>query len=162
MKNPARVLALFLALTGCAEGASSGPQGQPPVRPDAAILELQSADKEPIGLLSYGGEDQPGELGTHCWTTRCVDFIGPPTPKTFTEVPGDVVIELEGDGRAESITLGQPPDEEFGQLVDEREIKVDGGRAQLDLTPGRYVLMVFATWSEGGDAVLTFGLDVRG
>ena len=160
MKHSARALALILLLAGCAQEASPGAQGQPPVRPDPAVLELRSAEKEPIGLFSYGGEDQAGELGTRCWSTMCVDFIGPPPPKTYTEVPRDVVIELGGDGKAESITIGQPPKEEFGQLVGEREVKVEDGRVRLDLTPGRHVLMVFATWP-GGDAVMTFGLDVR-
>ncbi|MGH2692985.1 MAG: hypothetical protein ACRDHM_10870 [Actinomycetota bacterium] len=153
-------LALVLALSGCAEQTAPGGEGKPLTRPDPVILELQSDEKEPIGLLSYGGEDQAGELGTHCWATQCVDFIGPPTPKTFTEVPGDAVIELTGDGEAESISVGAPPSEEFGQLGDEKEIQVEDRRARLDLEPGRYVLVVFARWNEG-DAVLTFGLEAR-
>ena len=148
-----------MAFSSCAEDVPR-PGGQPPVRQDPVILELQSADKEPIGLLSYGGEDQAGLLGTHCWATQCVDFIGPPTPKAFSEVPGDAVIELEGDGSAESLTVGTPPEQEFGQLGEEREIRVEDGRARLDLEPGRYVLVVFARWNEG-DAVLSFGLEVR-
>ena len=147
---------LLLALPACAQEVSPG--GEPLARPDPVILELRSAEKAPVGVLSFGGEDQAGELGTHCWTTRCVDFIGPPAPKTFTEVPGDAVIELRGDGDADSISVGRPPKEEFGQLGNERTIPVEGGRARLDLEPGRYALVVFATWP-GGDAVLTFGLE---
>jgi hypothetical protein len=147
---------LLLALPACGQEASPG--GQPLARPDPVILELQSAEKAPIGALSYGGEDQAGELGTHCWSTQCVDFIGPPTPKAFTPVPADGVIELRGDGQTDSISVGRPPKEEFGQLGDERTIRVKDRRARLDLEPGRYVLVVFATWP-GGDAVLTFGLD---
>ena len=160
MAHWSAAFAVLLALSACAEPASPGGQGEPLAQPDPVILELQSAEKAPIGLLSYGGEDQAAELGTHCWTTRCVDFIGPPTPKLFTEVPGDAVVELAGDGEAESVTIGTPPEEEFGQLGNEREVEVKDGRARLDLEPGRYVLVVFATW-DGGDAVLSFGLDVR-
>lgn len=147
---------LLLALPACARQASPGEQ--PLARPDPVILELQSAEKAPIGVLSYGGEDQAGELGTHCWSTRCVDFIGPPAPTAFTPIPADGVIELRGDGETDSLTVGSPSEEEFGQLGDERAIRVKDGRARLDLEPGRYVLVVFATWP-GGDAVLTFGLE---
>jgi hypothetical protein len=147
---------LLLTLPACAQEATL--DGEPPARPDPVILELRSAEKAPIGVLSYGGEDQAAELGTHCWSTRCVDFIGPPTPKTFSEVPGNALIELQGDGRAGSLSVGRPPEEKFGQLGDERTIPVKDGRARLDLEPGRYVLVVFATWPDG-DAVLTFGLD---
>ncbi len=148
-----------MALTSCTEETPPR-QAQPPVRQDPVILELQSAEAEPIGLLSYGGEDQAGGLGTHCWAIQCVDFTGPPTPKTFTEVPGDAVIEVIGDSTAQDISVGTLPEEEFGQPGNERQVKVKGGRARLDLEPGRYVLVVFATWSEG-DAVLSFGLEVR-
>lgn len=158
MKRSARSLVLLIALTGCTEEAAPG-DGRPPLPPDSVILELRSAAKEPMGLLSYGDEDQAGELGTHCWSNRCIDFTGPPSPKAFTEVPGDGIIELQGDGKAESITIGREPKEQFGQLRDERRVRVENGRARLDLEAGRYVLLVFATWP-GGDAVLTFGLEV--
>jgi len=157
MGSPAAAYGLLLlALPACAQEASPG--GGPPGTPDAVILELRSAEEAPIGVLSFDGEDQAGELGTHCWSTRCIDLIGPPTPKTFSDVPGNALIELRGDGRAGSLSVGRPPEEKFGQLGDERTIPVKNGRARLDLEPGRYVLVVFATWP-GGDAVLTFGLD---
>lgn len=89
-------------------------------------------------------------------------LTGEPSPQTAAielRSTGDVEIRLDGDGDAESISVGHPPEEEFGPLVDEREVPIRNGRAQLDLDAGRYVLVVFARWLEG-DAVLTFGLDV--
>ena len=159
---PGRVLTLALCLltaAGCAREAAPGLTGSGSPQPEPITIELQANEKDPTGLLSYDGEDQPGQLGTRCWGTRCIDFIGPPTPKTFTEVPGDGVIEIRGDGKAESISIGSPPEEEFGQLVGERELPVRSGHAELDLEPGRYVLVVFARWDQG-DAVVTFGLQV--
>lgn len=148
-------VSLAVFLSACSQIAG---EGSAPRTPDPIVLELVSVEKAPMGVLSYGGEDQAGALGTHCWANRCVDFVGPPSPKAFTEVPENGTIELQGDGKAESITIGREPKEEFGQLRDEREVRVENGRAQLDLQPGSYVLIVFATWPEG-DAVLTFGLE---
>src|SRR5688572_3343771 len=104
-------LGLFLAACGteAGSGLADGSQDQPP----AIAIQLQSAETEPTGVLTYGDEEQAGQLGTHCWAARCVDFAGPPVPSAFTSVPGDASIELRGDGKAEAISVGTPPEEEF-------------------------------------------------
>lgn len=151
-------MSVAVLLSACAERTVIEDfAGEPSER--SATLELRSSPEEPIGLLTFRGEEQEGELGTHCWATQCVDFIGPPTPKRFTEIPGNFEIDLRGEGEAESISVGRPQEEKFGPLVDERQILVRNGKARLELEPGRYMLVVFARWMEG-DAVLTFGLDV--
>jgi hypothetical protein len=150
-------LVLCLLLAACA--GRSSPAGPGSESPASATLELVATPEEPQGIFTWDGEDVQAELGTHCWTTQCVDFIGPPTPTTFTEIPGDLTIDLTGDGRADSISVGHPPEEEFGPLVDEEQVPVENDRVQFDLEPGRYVLVIFATWDEG-DGVLTLGLDV--
>lgn len=160
MVQRAILVLICLFLSACAGRAEPGSTAGEPSPEAVAVLELEASPDAPVGSFTWEGEEQEGNLGTHCWTTQCVDFIGPPTPTTFTEIPGDLEIRLDGDGSAESISVGHPPEEEFGTLVDEQEVPARNGRAQLDLEPGRYVLVVFATWSGQGDAVLTFGLDV--
>lgn len=157
MRTRGAFFAFCLLLAACAGVVDSARPGSEP--PGAATLELRSTPDEPLGILTWAGDEVQAELGTHCWATQCVDFIGPPTPTTFTEVPGDLGIELTGDGNADSVSVGRPPEEEFGPLVDEQQVPVKNGRIQLDLEPGRHLLVIFATWDEG-DAVLTFGLDV--
>jgi hypothetical protein len=148
---------LTLLLGACAEEASpGGVTGEPSGN---ATLELRSSEEAPEGAFTWDGETYDAELGTHCWTTMCVDFAGPPVPKAYAPIPGDLEIELAGDGNAESVTVGRPSDEEFGPLEDEREVEMRSGRLTLDLDPGRYVLVVFATWDQG-DGVLAVGLDV--
>jgi hypothetical protein len=150
-------LGLCLILTACAgRNTPAGPGSEPPA---SATLELVATPEAPQGVFTWNGDDVQAELGTHCWTTQCVDFIGPPTPTTFTAVPGDLEIQLTGDGSSDSISVGHPPKEEFGPLVDEQHVPVENGRVQLDLEPGQYVLVVFATWDQG-DGVLTLGLEV--
>jgi hypothetical protein len=158
MVQRAVLLLICLFLFSCAGRAAPGGSEAEPS--PTALLELQSSSDEPLGSFTWEGEEQEGNLGTHCWSTRCVDFIGPPAPTTFAEIPDELEVELTGDGSAESISVGHPPKEEFGALVDEHQVSVRDGRARLNLEPGRYVLVVFATWAGEGDAVLTFGLEV--
>jgi hypothetical protein len=157
MLQRAVLLLTCLLLSSCAEGTAPG--GSPTEPSPTALLELRSSPEAPLGLFAWEGEEQEGNLGTHCWSTQCVDFVAPPPPLSFTEIPGDLEVELTGDGNAETITVGRPPEEPIGVPEGEREVPVRDGRARLDLEPGRYMLVVFATWNEG-DAVLTFGLEV--
>lgn len=156
----ALLLLICLLLSACAGPAEPGGTAGEPSPEAVAVLELESSAEAPLGSFTWQRDEQGGNLGTHCWATQCVDFIGPPLPTTFTEVPGDLDVRLDGDGSAESLSVGHPPDEEFGSLVDEQEVPVQADRAELHLEPGRYVLVVFATWAGEGDAVLTFGLEV--
>jgi hypothetical protein len=160
MVQRAIVLLICLFLSACAGRAEPGGTAEEPSPEAVAILVLDSSPDAPLGSFTWEGVKQEGNLGTHCWTTKCVDFIGPPTPTTFTDVPGDLEIRLDGDGNAESMSVGHPPEEEFGPPVDESQVQVQNDQAQLNLEPGRYMLVVFATWVGQGDAVLTFGLDV--
>lgn len=155
-----RSLLIVLLLGACAEEAApGGVTGEPPAD-QTATLELRSSEEAPEGILTWDGKSYDAELGTHCWTTQCMDFVGPPVPTTFAPVPGDLEIELTGDGQAESVSVGRPSEDPIGPLQDEQEVTVRNGHITLDLEPGRYILVVFATWEGQGDAVLTFGLDV--
>ncbi len=155
-----RSLLLVLLLGACAEEAAPGGVTSEPPADQNATLELRSSEEAPEGVLTWDGKSYDAELGTHCWTTQCVDFVGPPVPTTNAPVPGDLEVELTGDGTAGSVTVGRASDEPIGPLQDERELEVRNGRVTLDLEPGRYILVVFATWEGQGDAVLAFGLDV--
>ena len=154
----AAVLTLALLISACGEKADSGLTGESGGQPDQITLELDANTPEPIGLLSYGSVEQEGQLGTHCWLEQCVDFVTPPTPLDFTEIPTDVEIEFTGDGYPGSLSVGRQADAPIAPLEDEREIDIEDGHAELELEPGRYVLVVFATWSEG-DAQFAFGVE---
>jgi hypothetical protein len=152
-------LTLGLLLSACGQEAEPGLTGDSQGQPDAIAIELQSGEAEPAGLLSYGDAQQEGLLGTHCWADQCVDFAAPPVPEQFTQIPGDSEIQFLGDGSAETLSVGRPPADPLSPPEDQREIQVKDRRAQLDLEPGTYVLVVFALWDEG-DATMTFGLEV--
>jgi hypothetical protein len=153
-------LILGLVLAACGQDPEPGLTGGPQPQGDSIAIELQSGKTEPTGLLAFGEQQQEGSLGTHCWATQCVDFAAPPTPQEFTQVPGDIEIQFLGDGSAEDLSVGRPPEDPLSPPEDQQEVQIKDRRAQLDLEPGRYVLVIFALWDDG-DASLTFGLEVR-
>ena len=154
-------LLLLLALLAPACARAGEPGAQPENQPDTAVLTIEAREDAPVATLTYGDETQQAALGTRCWATQCVDYIGPPQPEAFTRVPAGTMLVLEADQAARvSATIGTPADEEFQPAVGAREFDLTDGREALDLDPGRYVLELFVTWRSQGDAVMTLGLEL--
>ena len=136
-----------------------GTFGEKPNRPEGVVIELSGGKNEPTGVLTYKGDSQEGVLGTHCWTSQCVDFAAPPPAASFTETRPNVEVMFKGEGKPESLMVGIPQAQPLDQTTGLLEIQIRHERAYLELTTGRHVLVVFALWDQG-DAVLTFGLEV--
>ncbi|MGH2710294.1 MAG: hypothetical protein ACRDH9_03705 [Actinomycetota bacterium] len=151
-------LLLGLLLAACGQQAEPGGLTGEPAEGGPLTIQLRSGEEEPTAVLSYGGAEQAGSLGTHCWATQCVDFVAPPTPQAFTPVPANAEIEFGGDGTAESLSVGRPTEDPLAPPADLQEVRIRNGRAQLELEPGRYVLVLFGLW-EDGDAIFTFGVE---
>ena len=161
------LLGLCLVLIACGGQADPGPGPGPagaeggPVTESSgsATIELGTGPKKPVGTFTYAESRATAQLGTYCWTTQCVDVIGPPTPEVFTPVPGQLQIEFIGAGAVGSLDVGVPPKKPFTPPKNSQRIPIEENHATLNLDPGQYMLVVFAVW-EQGDAVLTFGVEV--
>jgi hypothetical protein len=161
MAPRAVLLTLFLALSACGQEAQTGLTGgdQPSSESGPVIVELRSGKEVPTALLTAGGEDQQGQIGTYCWATQCVDAAAPPTPEIYTRIAAETEIEFNGDFDDVTVSVGRPAEEPLSPPQDEQEVNVRNGRADLQLGSGRHVLVVFALWGQG-DASFTFGLEV--
>jgi hypothetical protein len=169
MRLRTALLVLCFLLTACGgqeagSGGGSSPAGEGggavTSTEGVATIDLSAGRKKPEVTFTYGDSVAEAGIGTRCWNNSCVDTVGPPTPEVFTPVPGDLEIEFTGAGVPGSLDVGTPPKEDFGEPENSRRIELQNNHATLNLDPGRYMLLVFAVWDEGSDAVLSFGVEV--
>ena len=153
---------LLLVASGCGGLGARQPEAAPGASPTAgdAVLSIVAEARAPVATLEFEDQHQRAALGTRCWATSCVDYIGPPPPRSFTRVPQGVTLRLDAVDARVSAMIGRPPEEEYGQTVGAREMDLTDGRERLDLPPGRYVLELFVRWRSQGDAVFTLGLEI--
>lgn len=157
-----RAIAILLLAASACGGVRTDPAAAPAPSPTAAdaVLTIVAEERAPVATLDFEGQRQRAALGTRCYANSCVDYIGPPPPRSFTRVPRGVTVKIDASDARISATIGRPPTEEFGQTVGAREMDFTDGRERLDLPPGRYVLELFVTWRAQGDAVFTLGLEI--
>jgi hypothetical protein len=191
MRIPNRILlgvvAIVLApllLLGCSEDESPDQAETTPtliVEEETATPEANppnpATDAPPGTTVTAGGITVEMGVGTYCWTTMCVDMIGPITRDTLNIASGDeVVVAVPEDARAlnevsveafpaanpqvldNGGTAWQPDFDHDGTVAadwDEEEIRI-----AVPLDPGTYVLVV-GMFFEAGDVQYGVVLEVE-
>jgi hypothetical protein len=134
-------------------------------------------DDPPSTTATAGGKTVEMGVGTHCWTNRCVDMIGPVTKGTLQVARGETVVVALPQGtpaltevhasafEATTPAITNPGEEvwshpptggtELGTARDSTSIEVE-----VNLAPGKYVLTV-GMYFERGDISYGVVLDVR-
>jgi len=137
-----------------------GVEGTPPPAPG-------ESDPPTVTIAFGDGGAAPMRVGTYCWSGVCADAIGIITPLSPVRAAAGDEIAFAGEAFEESpssvsLQLWALPDATVAEGGDWRAwspetaataLMVTDGVAALpaDLTPGRYLASLFATFS-GGDA----------
>ncbi|HWC29704.1 MAG TPA: hypothetical protein VG845_06440 [Dehalococcoidia bacterium] len=170
---------LGVLLTACDSDASEGtPSDEPTSEATREILTGGPALEAPPGTnVSSGGATVEMGIGTYCWTSLCVDKIGPITKGTLTVSRGarisvavpsgtpplrEVNIQAFPAGNSQDVgngeTAWQPDFDRATELPSSRNGQaVEFGS---DLAPGKYVLIA-AMYFERGDVIYSAVLEVR-
>ena len=136
-----------------------------------------TTDAPPGTTASSGGAEVEMGIGTYCWTTLCVDKIGPITRGTLTIASGDeVVVQVPSSApalnevSAEAFPATNPQEVEGGETAWQPDFSHDGtleperDRDQIlivpELEPGTYVLVV-GMYFETGDVQYGVVLEVE-
>jgi hypothetical protein len=185
MTLPPRLFALigpiFLTaslLSACSDstGASnSGPEQ--PTAGDSGANPPPLADPPGTTATANAKTVEMG-IGTYCWTTMCVDKIGPVTKGTLQVSPGDTITIAVPQGtpplrevHASAYEAGTPALVDNGDEIwshpptDSTDLAASTPNptsidVEVDLAPGKYVLTIFMAF-EPGDVVYGVILEVR-
>lgn len=159
--------------------------------PDAAVSAADLRElAPPAPLMTIGEQIQVGGVGTFCWSdfdrgvSICADMIGIPTPidplvlDGYANRPFHVQFQLGDLDRISDLVLSYAPVKPkhalpevtnspyqwwsvpvfFPSLILPPAQKVD---VELSLTPGLYVLNLFAAWKGRGGGSFGFLVEVR-
>jgi hypothetical protein len=125
-----------------------------------------TTDVPPGTTAAAGGSTVEMGVGTYCWTTMCVDKIGPITRDALSIASGDEVVVAVPDGvpvlnevSVEAFPAANPqefdngdtawrPDFNFDGTM-AYELDQDGVRIPVSLEPGTYVLVVGMYFQSG-------------
>ena len=151
-------------------------EAEPSATPEIIVIG-PSGDSPPETTVSAGGETVGMGIGTYCWTTMCVDKIGPITRGTLVIASGDEVLVRIPDGapalrevsiiafpaaEPQALDNGETawrPDYDIGVTLtserDDEEIRIGA-----TLAPGTYVLSV-GMFFESGDVQYGVVLEVE-
>ena len=150
--------------------------------PGALVLTLTSRPANPVATLSSGGLSQDGARGSYDWCTgaspsgldgasgvasdagidgsdtcSAEEIFGVPPAPGYLSVPGSTSIVPAGDGLLTHLMIRTTaPDGDIGKIVAE----ADGTDARTPDAPGRYVVVVSASWGDRGGAEFFFGVEV--
>ena len=141
--------AMALAL-GAFDRGRAPTVGQPP--PDAVVVTLQSATVGPTATMELDGVTVEGYGSSTCWeqrpgTTGCVDVVEPSfTGDDLVPIEAGRDLAIEGDADSWSAELLAFPLEPYVSVAD---IPFDGHVGSIPSDPGRYILLVSASWARG-------------
>ena len=146
-------------------------------------VTLTSRPDEPVATLSSGGLSQDGAIGSYDWCSTgapssepdgtsgvasdagadgngpCggLEIFGVPRVPGYLSAPGGASIVSAGDGLLTHLLIRTAtPDGDIGRIVAE----TDGTDARTPDAPGRYVVVVSASWKDRGGAEFFFGIEV--
>jgi hypothetical protein len=120
-----------------------------------------------MGVLTFSGRSQIGDLGSNCWThldaegnggvTRCADFVEPVPSNDPVPVPAGAPIRMDSDAKSVHGAL-HVMDGDGGELEMRKSLN-DLRSATVDVPPGEYLLEVSASWPQGS-ALIYFSIQV--
>ena len=98
-------IALAFVVLGCSDNGDDGPDvataptlvSSEGTTPESGPPDV-TTDAPPPTTVSAGGSRVEMRVGTYCWTTLCVDKIGPITRGTLRIASGDEVVVAVPDG----------------------------------------------------------------
>lgn len=151
--------------------------------PESSTQELPAdAGKPPAAIMTVGDEEQVAGVGTYCWPQPqgpdlCADALGIPTAQEALSVsaPFSAHFEIPVNRGPTAVRLTVIP------VGPESEMAMQAGgyrwwepqpgesfdlpaenlpQANLDLEPGLYVLSLFVSWRDFGDASYGFLVEV--
>jgi hypothetical protein len=175
MKRTLLLLMAVLLLAACARDAGRGPLGSPATGnegqpasgcvvadPSDVMVCLRGGEQSPEATLFVGVKRFDGAAGSSCWTTvsggqgvgQCIDTVWPPEIDRYIEIERGTEIAVLGDAGTAELSLAEP---RSGDHV--AKVALEDGRGRITAKPGKYLLNVFATWSQG-DAAFGFGIRV--
>ena len=179
----AAAVLLPLFVLGCSDDDDNPDPGTPPTQ---SVTEGETpqvgapgpAFEEPPGTTaSSGGTSVEMGVGTYCWTTMCVDKIGPITRGTLTVASGDEVVIAVPDGApplnevsVQAFPAANPEEFDNGETAWQPDFNFDGTltskrdrdevRVEATLEPGTWVLVV-GMFFESGDVQYGVVLEVE-
>ena len=128
-------------------------------------------------LRTGSGDAQRARLGTYCWHTRCVDYLGMPHPAAALLAGAGAALTLQFKrlGKPGGLTyeIWQFDDSEPGGTgrqgyIGDEPIASDSFRSPQsplalpdDLPPGLYVVDVYASMRWGGDTAQGFKVRIQ-
>jgi len=129
-------------------------------------------NRPPDSMLSYGGREVKGTLGSYCWKNLCADsvFIVPPRQKTLAVPSGsEMVFRYGGQSSPDTVKAGAAPLKARTVPVGTSTASADPNRSRslkalgsgvertilVELPPGEYAVEVFVIEPQG-DAVYFF------
>jgi hypothetical protein len=166
-------LVLVLFLGGCAagEGGAGSTTTQEEItayKEETTVLGgAEGFPRPPDSMLSYGGREVKGALGTYCWgdggTQVCADtaFIVPARKKTLTVPSGsEVMFRYGGQRPPKKVRARASPlskndtSNASANLNRSRSLKAHGSGVErtipAEVPPGEYVVDVHVTEPQGG------------
>jgi hypothetical protein len=174
---------LPLFVLGCSDDGGEADAGTPPTQ---SVAEGETPQPGPPGpafeqppgtTASSGGTSVEMGVGTYCWTTMCVDKIGPITRGTLAIASGDEVVIAVPDGapplnevNAQAFPAANPEEFDNGETAWQPDFSFDGTltaerdgdevRVEATLEPGTWVLVV-GMFFKGGDVQYSVVLEVE-
>jgi hypothetical protein len=176
-------LVLVLLLAGCAVGqgnagrtraeetTANGTEETTAYKEETTVqMRAGGRARPPDTMLSYGGQEVRGKLGSYCTSTTCFDVtLMPVSPKqgTLTVPSGsEMVFRYGGQSSPETVKANAFTLNKKGYQVysSRRSLKVHGSGVErtihAELPPGEYGVDVFVIESQG-DANYTFHVMVE-
>lgn len=121
-------------------------------------------DETPEAVLDFRGARYRPNVGSYCWSTGgatiCVDTVpNVVVPRSYVEVSRGTNLHIESNATSFTGLLGTVTGES-GQadLHVVEHLEFEGGLAVIDVSPGKYTLLIEGEWEQG---VVPFYFGVR-
>lgn len=111
----------------------------------------------PAAVLRVGASTQQGKLSDFLWEGANVSMPTVPDVRKFIQVPEGSELVIQGTATSVAADLGDPAQRYPLEKV--RSLDLEDGTAMLDVTPGRYVLILVAHWPQGS-VPFYFGIEI--